>query len=611
MNKETISQLWRTSSIKQKFLAIGILALLSIGVLGAMGEFSSEKKGGILSGLAETVGLKEKSSQTGDSVNESLTPPNGTLQLSKEYVYAGSRMLATEDYGISGTPTPTPTPTPPPASGCPSGFESLGGIITSDPAVSVFKNKIYAFVKGTDSAIYYTVSDGNGFNWVALGGGLITGPASLADENYIYTEATGTDNNRYFRKSADGVNFDQWVGGSNSTHTINSTASFNNHTYTFVKGTGSAPPLCYKKTPSANNVLYVRRDNTTQGNWMGNYGSEGFHITEIAPNLPSWAQIAINGNATYTWTTSTTDIRALQKPANPNDRIAATWYTPIGNSYDQYSINLNFTDGQTHRVAIYALDWDQNNVRFAQFELIDTTTGEVLNTQNVTSYASGAYLVWNVKGQVTIRVKNAALASWNAVVSGIFIDNPNYSPQPPPTPTIASVTPNADPTCLNIAINPVSGAASYNVRLTLNGYTVNVLQASFPWCGLTPNTYFEYQAQAVNNIGASGWSAPVGGTTSAPPTPLSATVTVSPSGVRVGDSIIINWSTNQPRPTSDYVALYRGSILVATRNISGGTSGNIPPIEMTTMGTYTVQYFVQGNPTPIATSNPFIVRASR
>jgi hypothetical protein len=107
MKTKTILHFWKTSSIKQKLLTVGILALLSLGALGAMGEFSDDNQGGILSGIAETIGLKEKSSSKGDSLNETLTPPNGTLQLSKEYVYAGSRMVATEDYGITANGTPT------------------------------------------------------------------------------------------------------------------------------------------------------------------------------------------------------------------------------------------------------------------------------------------------------------------------------------------------------------------------------------------------------------------------------------------------------------------------------------------------------------------------
>lgn len=107
MKKETFLDSVKAMSGKQKLFAIGIVALLTIGAFGAMGEFSSEKKNGILSGIAETVGLKKKEATS----TEGISPQTGTPQLSKEYVYAGSRMLATEDYGIS-VPNPTPTPFP-------------------------------------------------------------------------------------------------------------------------------------------------------------------------------------------------------------------------------------------------------------------------------------------------------------------------------------------------------------------------------------------------------------------------------------------------------------------------------------------------------------------
>jgi hypothetical protein len=73
MKTKTILHFWKTSSIKQKLIAMGILALLSLGALGAMGEFSDDKQGGILSGIAETIGLKEKSNSKGDSLNETPT----------------------------------------------------------------------------------------------------------------------------------------------------------------------------------------------------------------------------------------------------------------------------------------------------------------------------------------------------------------------------------------------------------------------------------------------------------------------------------------------------------------------------------------------------------
>lgn len=114
MKTGNILHFWKASTLKEKLIALGVVALLSIGALGAIGEFSGGK-GGVFSSLAETVGLKKKSNNQADKLNEGLTPPEGTLQLSKEYIYSGSRMVATEDYGVTnGTPTPTPTVTPTP-----------------------------------------------------------------------------------------------------------------------------------------------------------------------------------------------------------------------------------------------------------------------------------------------------------------------------------------------------------------------------------------------------------------------------------------------------------------------------------------------------------------
>jgi hypothetical protein len=43
----------------------------------------------------------------------------------------------------------------------------------------------------------------------------------------------------------------------------------------------------------------------------------------------------------------------------------------------------------------------------------------LLNTQNVTSFHNGEYLVWQLSGSVQVRVTNLS-ASANAVISGLF-----------------------------------------------------------------------------------------------------------------------------------------------------------------------------------------------
>ncbi|HRH44985.1 MAG TPA: hypothetical protein PKY82_25335, partial [Pyrinomonadaceae bacterium] len=133
-----------------------------------------------------------------------------------------------------------------PQSGCPSGFTSLGGIITSDPTASVFANKIFVFIRGTDGSVYYQTFDGSSFaGWFGLGGVITSNPASTVSNSTLYFEATGTDNNRYKQTTTDGVNFSGWQAGG-VTNTTNPSVSYSGQTYTFVKGTGSQPPLCYQ-----------------------------------------------------------------------------------------------------------------------------------------------------------------------------------------------------------------------------------------------------------------------------------------------------------------------------------------------------------------------------
>lgn len=526
MNKETILNLWKESSIKQKILAIGVVGLLSIGVLGAMGEFSSEKRGGVLSGIAETIGLKKKSSNGYDPAN----PQSGTPQLSKEYIYAGSRMLATEDYGIA-------------------------------PSSTSAQNNL---ALGKTAQQSTTAND-----WVA---------------------ARATDGN------TDGV-----FGNNSVTHTAGDAqpwwqvdlGSYSDITQIKI---WNRTDCCMERLSNlrvfVSDVPFTSNDYNSNQAGMGIYnipGAVGNSITIDVNRTGRYIRVQLA--ATDYLSLAEVQVFGTVNPNPPPQPPATPTITSITANADPTCLNLAITPvngAVSYNVRLVANGYTINVLQ-ASFPWCGLSPS--------TSYQFEAQAVNNI-----------GASGWSATVGGT---TGAPIPQPPPTPTITSVTANADPTCLNIAINPVNGAASYNVRLAANGYTINVLQASFPWCGLSPNTYYEYQAQAVNNVGASGWSAAVGGTTAVPAPPLSATVTVSPLGPRVGDSITINWSTNQVRPTTDYVALYRGATLVTTRNIAGGTSGNILPIEMNTMGTYTVKYFVQGNPNPITTSEPFIVRAPR
>jgi hypothetical protein len=110
--------------------------------------------------------------------------------------------------------------------------------------------------------------------------------------------------------------------------------------------------------------------------------------------------------------TATTDPRALQEVGS-SSRIAAAWF-----SQSSFTINVNITDGQTHQLALYLLDWDKQG-RKERIQITDATTGTVLDTESASNFSNGEYLVWNVSGDINITITNLN-STGNAAVSGLF-----------------------------------------------------------------------------------------------------------------------------------------------------------------------------------------------
>jgi hypothetical protein len=174
----------------------------------------------------------------------------------------------------------------------------------------------------------------------------------------------------------------------------------------FFGATGNPPP---PPAPSAT-AVFVRTDTTTQGSWVGAYGSQGYNVVDAGVSYPAYATVGVAGQQDWIWAASTNDVRALQ---NPNGgRIASTWYSPT-----TFTIDLNLTDGAQHQIALYLLDFD-NQGRSERVDVVDSGTGVVLNSQTAGNFGGGEYLVWNISGHVQIRVTD--LAGPNAVVSGLF-----------------------------------------------------------------------------------------------------------------------------------------------------------------------------------------------
>jgi hypothetical protein len=176
----------------------------------------------------------------------------------------------------------------------------------------------------------------------------------------------------------------------------------------FFGAAGNPPP---PPTPSGT-AAFVKADSTTQGTWQGVYGASGYNVIGTTPSYPAYAQVTPSGQSSWTWAASTSDVRALQKPGSTTDRIAAAWYAA-----NSFTIDVNLTDGQAHQLALYLLDWDHQG-RSERVDILDTNTGTVLNSQTVSGFGNGEYLVWNLSGHVQIRITD--LAGPNAVVSGLF-----------------------------------------------------------------------------------------------------------------------------------------------------------------------------------------------
>ena len=142
------------------------------------------------------------------------------------------------------------------------------------------------------------------------------------------------------------------------------------------------------------------------------YGRSGYVVGGDTVALPWWAVLQGNGEAFWMWDGAPGSSRGLQR-ANGAGRVAGTWYGSV------LGLDVNFTDGNTHKLSFYAVDWDSNS-RVERIDILDATTGAVLDSRWVSGFNGGQYLAWNIRCHVRVSVVHAGGA--NAVISGVFID---------------------------------------------------------------------------------------------------------------------------------------------------------------------------------------------
>jgi hypothetical protein len=250
---------------------------------------------------------------------------------------------------------------------------------------------------------------------VAPGAGTPTGTVTFLDGATVLGSApVGAGNQATFMTSF------ATTGGHAITAVYNGDGNLAGSSQSLTEQVNSAAPPTPTPTPSPTptaTATYLRQDATTQGTWMGTYGSQGYDVIDGSSSLPSYATVTPSGQSNYVWASPTTDVRALQT-AGGSSRIAATWYTGDSGG-TSFTVDVNLTDGRQHDLELYFLDWD-NLGRSEQVQISDAISGAVLSTQSVSSFSSGVYLDYAVSGNVVITITN--LAGKNAVLSGLFLD---------------------------------------------------------------------------------------------------------------------------------------------------------------------------------------------
>ncbi|HET8630867.1 MAG TPA: S8 family serine peptidase [Thermomicrobiales bacterium] len=121
-------------------------------------------------------------------------------------------------------------------------WSSLGGILTDAPAAASFDNALYVFAKGSDNALYMMHSaDGQTWSgWTRLGGILTAPPAAASANGTLYVFAKGSDSALYMMSSTDGATFSAWRNLGGILTAAPAAAGFDGQIWVFAKGSDNA-----------------------------------------------------------------------------------------------------------------------------------------------------------------------------------------------------------------------------------------------------------------------------------------------------------------------------------------------------------------------------------
>jgi len=286
-------------------------------------------------------------------------------------------------------------------------------------------------------------------------------------------------------------------------------------------------------------ATFVKTDTTTIGNWQSTYGADGYVIPNDVSLPPTYATFPTPSAPTYTWVANSTDPRSPFTTRTSTTRIASTYYSSTGFSFD-----INLTDGNTHQVALYLLDQEAQG-RAETISIYNATNNSLLGTQPASNFGGGVYQVWNLTGHVIVTVTYTG--GQNAVLSGLFFD-PVPVTVPLPTVSISAPLSGASVSGSTVTVSATAAASSpatvASVQFQIDGSNLGAALTGSPysttWNSLnTLNGSHTLTAIVTDSLGQHKTSAGVGVTVSNPGQ-AAPTVTIStPSAGTVSGTVSI------------------------------------------------------------------------
>jgi len=156
-----------------------------------------------------------------------------------------------------------------------------------------------------------------------------------------------------------------------------------------------------------------------QGSWTGSYGAGGYALgawnsSSDLVALPAGARLVVEQAGRTRWSSSTTNVRALQDPVGSGRRAAA--WTHAG----ELRLRIDFTAAWSGDLHLYALDWD-NRGRRQTVTVDDGSVPRVAVLDSAFDNGLWTHASVTVPAGGSVRTTVSRTAGTNAVLSGLFL----------------------------------------------------------------------------------------------------------------------------------------------------------------------------------------------